>query len=369
MSAVNKFDIVGSFLRPKFLKEARSQFLKGKISAKQLNEIEDRAIAELVAKQKKAGLRYFTDGEFRRATWHLDFMWGFNGVGHAPTKTGLPFHGEAAMIDDTYLTGKVSVGTHPFIEHYKFLKQFEDENFIAKQTLPAPAQFYAQMVFPFALENTRKFYADKKELAEDIATGYRKVIADLYAEGCRHIQFDDCTWGMFVSGNAERFFDTDSKGLEREMEDYLTVNNLAIAEKPADLIINTHICRGNYHSTYASDGAYDRVASYLFSRENVNAYFLEYDDERSGGFEPLKYVSDEKEVVLGLVTSKRPLLEDKQAIKNRVYAAAEYIPLERLALSPQCGFASCEIGNKLTESQQWDKISLVKQIAQEIWGL
>lgn len=367
MKAVNRFEIVGSFLRPESLKKARASYAKGELSAEELKAVEDEAIANLVRKQKRAGLKFFTDGEFRRATWHLDFMWGFNGVGHEATKTGLPFHGEAAMIDDTYLTGKVSVENHPFVEHYKFLKQFEGKDFIAKQTLPAPAQFYGQMVFPFAIENTRKYYSDNRELAEDIAKGYKKVIADLYEAGCRHIQFDDCTWGMFVSDTAEQFFITDGKGIEKAMEEFLDVNNLAIEGKPDDLVINTHICRGNYHSTYASSGAYDRVAKFLFARENVNAYFLEFDDERSGGFKPLQYVSENKQVVLGLVTTKRPLLEDKQAIIERIGEASKYVSLERLALSPQCGFASCEIGNKLSEAQQWDKIALVKQIAEEIW--
>lgn len=367
MTAINKYDIVGSFLRPENLKKSRAKFVRGEITAEQLKAVEDEEITSLVAKQKKAGLKFFTDGEFRRATWHLDFMWGFNGVGHEPTKCGLPFHGEAAMIDDTYLTDKISVGSHRFVEHYKFLKQFEDENFIAKQTLPAPAQFYGQMVFPSSIENTKRYYEKNSELAEDIAKGYRKVIADLYAAGCRHIQFDDCTWGMFVSDSAEKFFGTDRRGLEKITEEYLNVNNAAIDGKPDDLIINTHICRGNYHSTYASSGSYDKVAQLLFAHENVNAFFLEYDDNRSGGFEPLKYVSENKQVVLGLVTTKRPLLEDKQAIKRRISEAAEFIPLDRLALSPQCGFASCEIGNKLTEGQQWDKIALVKQIAEEVW--
>lgn len=363
-----RYDFVGSFLRTDYLKKARADFEKGAITAEQLKEVEDKAILDLVAKQKKAGYHIITDGEFRRATWHLDFMWGFNGVGHSKTQTGLPFHGEAAMIDDTYLTGKVSVGDHPFVEHFKFVKALEDENTVAKQTIPAPAQFLEQMIMPFALENTKKYYNDTEELVQDIAKGYRKVIADLYAAGCRNIQFDDCSWGMIVDPNAKAIFGVDDAGLEDIKRLLLRINNLAIEGKPEDLVITTHVCRGNFHSTYASSGAYDSVAETLFAGENVSAYYLEFDDERSGGFEPLKAVSGDKKVVLGLITSKKPELEDKQAVIDRIHDAAKYISLDRLCLSPQCGFASCEIGNKLTEEEQWAKLALVKEIAEEVWG-
>lgn len=363
-----RYDFVGSFLRPDYLKKARAGFENGAITAEQLKEVEDKAILDLVAKQKKAGYHIITDGEFRRATWHLDFMWGFNGVGHSKTQTGLPFHGEAAMIDDTYLTGKVSVGDHPFVEHFKFVKALEDENTVAKQTIPAPAQFLEQMIMPFALENTKKYYNDTEELVQDIAKGYRKVIADLYAAGCRNIQFDDCSWGMIVDPNAKAIFGVDDAGLEDIKRLLLRINNLAIDGKPEDLVITTHVCRGNFHSTYASSGAYDSVAETLFAGENVSAYYLEFDDERSGGFEPLKAVSGDKKVVLGLITSKKPELEDKQAVIDRIHEAAKYISLDRLCLSPQCGFASCEIGNKLTEEEQWAKLALVKEIAEEVWG-
>ena len=341
---------------------------KRQITVQQLKEVEDKAILDLVAKQKKAGYHIITDGEFRRATWHLDFMWGFNGVGHSKTQTGLPFHGESAMIDDTYLTGKVSVGDHPFVEHFKFVKALEDENTVAKQTIPAPAQFLEQMIMPFALENTKKYYNDTEELVQDIAKGYRKVIADLYAAGCRNIQFDDCSWGMIVDPNAKAIFGVDDAGLEDIKRLLLRINNLAIEGKPEDLVITTHVCRGNFHSTYASSGAYDSVAETLFAGENVSAYYLEFDDERSGGFEPLKAVSGDKKVVLGIITSKKPELEDKQVVIDRIHEAAKYISLDRLCLSPQCGFASCEIGNKLIEEEQWAKLALVKEIAEEVWG-
>ena len=208
----------------------------------------------------------------------------------------------------------------------------------------------------------------KIDIVQDIAKGYRKVIADLYAAGCRNIQFDDCSWGMIVDPNAKAIFGVDDAGLEDIKRLLLRINNLAIEGKPEDLVITTHVCRGNFHSTYASSGAYDSVAETLFAGENVSAYYLEFDDERSGGFEPLKAVSGDKKVVLGLITSKKPELEDKQAVIDRIHDAAKYISLDRLCLSPQCGFASCEIGNKLTEEEQWAKLALVKEIAEKVWG-
>lgn len=364
-----RYDYVGSFLRPAALKEARAGYEAGTITREELKAAEDAAIRDLVSKQKALGYHVITDGEFRRATWHLDFMWGFSGVGHHKTKEGLPFHGEQAMIDDTYLTGKVSLeGEHPFVEHYRFVKALEDADTVAKQTIPAPAQFLAQLTMPFARANTAKYYDDTQELVDDLVEGYHRVIRQLYEAGCRNIQFDDCTWGMLVDPAAKGIYMTDEKGLKKIQEQYLAINNRAIEGKPEDLVINTHICRGNYHSTFASRGAYDEVAAVLFAQENVNAFYLEYDDARSGGFAPLASVSGDKKVVLGLVTTKSPKLEVKESVIARIREAAKYVPLERLYLSPQCGFASCEIGNKLTEEEQWAKLRLVKEIAEEVWG-
>ena len=364
-----RYDFVGSFLRPEYLKKARADYEAGAMSAEELKKTEDKAITELVAKQKEAGYHVITDGEFRRATWHLDFMWAFDGVGHSKTETGLPFHGEAAMIDDTYVTGKISYKkNHSFVEHFKFVKTLEDENTVAKLTIPAPAQFLEQMIMPFAWSNTKKFYDTQEEVAKDIAEGYREFIKEVYAAGCRNLQLDDCSWGMVVDPAACKLFGVTPKGLEKIKEQLLEINNSALEGKPEDLIVNTHVCRGNFHSTYASSGAYDSVAATLFAKENVNAYYLEFDDARSGGFEPLKSVSGDKKVVLGLITTKSPKLEDKEDVIKRIHEAAKYVPLDRLYLSPQCGFASCEIGNKLTEEEQWKKLALVKEIAEEVWG-
>lgn len=364
-----RYDFVGSFLRPEKLKKARRQFDEGKINVAALKEVEDEAIIELVSKIKELGYHVITDGEFRRATWHLDFMWGFDGIGHTPTKTGLPFHGEAAMVDDTYIVGKIGLtGEHPFVEHFRFVKALEDENTVAKQTIPSPAQFLAQFTMPFNRGCTEKHYPDEQELVNDIVAAYGKVIDDLYAAGCRNLQLDDCTWGMFADKIGHTLYGTTREGIVEFQKAHKDINNKVIANAPKDMIINTHVCRGNFHSTYASEGAYDSVADILFGEENVNAYFLEFDDERSGGFAPLAKVSGEKKVVLGLITTKSPVLEDRQLVIDRIHDAAKYIPLERLYLSPQCGFASCEIGNKLTEEEQWAKLRLVKEVAEEVWG-
>lgn len=364
-----RYDFVGSFLRPEKLKKARRQFNEGKIDAAALKKVEDEAITELVSKIKELGYHVITDGEFRRATWHLDFMWGFDGIGHTPTKTGLPFHGEAAMVDDTYIVGKIGLtGEHPFVDHFRFVKALEDENTVAKQTIPSPAQFLAQFTMPFNRGCTEKHYPNEQELVNDIVAAYGKVIDDLYAAGCRNLQLDDCTWGMFADKIGHTLYGTTREGIVEFQKAHKDINDKVIANAPKDMIINTHVCRGNFHSTYASEGAYDSVADILFGEENVNAYFLEFDDERSGGFAPLAKVSGEKKVVLGLITTKSPVLEDKQLVIDRIHDAAKYIPLERLYLSPQCGFASCEIGNKLTEEEQWAKLRFVKEVAEEVWG-
>ena len=363
-----RYDFVGSFLRPEKLKTAKKAFEEGTITQEELDRITDECVTEIVAKQKAAGFHAITDGEFRRKFWHLDFMWGFEGVAHEKDGGGVQFNGEMADLEATYLVGKVKAKAHPFVEYFKFLKQFEDEQTVAKYTIPAPAQMYQQMIVPQNIEQTRKFYATDEELIEDIAKAYQDVIKQFYAAGCRNLQLDDCTWGMFADKIGHTLYGTTREGIVEFQKAHKDINDKVIANAPKDMIINTHVCRGNFHSTYASEGAYDSVADILFGEENVNAYFLEFDDERSGGFAPLAKVSGEKKVVLGLITTKSPVLEDKQLVIDRIHDAAKYIPLERLYLSSQCGFASCEIGNKLTEEEQWAKLRLVKEVAEEVWG-
>ena len=368
MAKTTHFDVVGSFLRPAELKKAAADFEAGVISKEEFIKIKHKLIEQLVEKQKAAGLHYITDGEYNRKFWHLDFFWGFEGIAHKNDGGGVQFAGEVADLEATYLTGKLSVKEHPFVENFKFVKSLESEGFEAKQTIPSPAQLFQQLNIPSNFETTRKFYPTNDELIEDIAKAYRQVIKQFYDAGCRTLQFDDCTWGAIVGDAASQRYKSLGLELKQVKEELLKVNNLAIEGKPADMKINTHICRGNYHSTYFTSGPYDGVAGYVFAKENVNSLYLEYDDERSGGFEPLAQVSPDKNVVLGLITTKKPELEDKQAIIARIRQAEKYIPLERLSLSPQCGFASCEIGNKLTEEEQWAKIRLVREIAEEVWG-
>ena len=364
-----RYDFVGSFLRPERLKEARRAFDNGNIGYDELKKVEDETITELVSKLKELGYHVITDGEFRRATWYLDFMWALDGVGHKPTKTGLPFHGEDAIVDDTYLVGKLKLsGEHPFIDHFRFVKQFEDENTVAKQTIPSPAQFLAQFLFPFNLESTFAQYESEEAFIDDVVEVYNEFVRQLYDAGCRNLQLDDCTWGMFTNKSGSILFGTTEGGTVEVQKKYKDVNNRVIDAAPDDLVVTTHVCRGNYHSTYISSGPYDAVADVLLGEENVSAFFLEFDDERSGGFEPLAKVPEDKKVVLGLVTTKRPELEDKAVLHARIKEASKYVPLERLYLSPQCGFASCEIGNKLTEEEQWAKLRLVKEVAEEVWG-
>lgn len=362
-----RYDFVGSFLRPQALKDAKAAYNDGKITKEELDRVTDEEITKVVAKQKKLGFHVITDGEFRRTYWHLDFMWGFEGVTHQ-AGGGVQFNAEMAALDDTWLVGKVKAKPHPFVEYFKFLKQFEDENTVAKYTIPAPAQMFQQMIVPMNIRSTRKIYATNEELIHDIGVAYQDVIRQFYDAGCRNLQLDDCTWGAIVGDAAKQRYQALGIDLDEVKQQLLDVNNLALEGRPEDMVITSHICRGNYHSTFFASGAYDSVADYVFAQENVDALFLEYDDERSGGFAPLAKVSPDKKVVLGLITTKSPVLEDKEAVIARIHKAAKYVPLDRLCLSPQCGFASCEIGNKLTEEEQWAKLALVREIAEEVWG-
>ncbi|MCQ2049887.1 MAG: 5-methyltetrahydropteroyltriglutamate--homocysteine S-methyltransferase [Candidatus Saccharibacteria bacterium] len=361
------YDVVGSYLRPAELKTAKADFKAGKISASELQKIEEESVAKLIEKQKNAGLRVITDGEYRRTYWHLDFMWGFQGVGHEQTGGGVQFNGELAKLEDTFLVDKINYKHHPFIDHFKFTKQFEDSDHVAKLTVPAPAQVFQQMIVPQNYQNTIKIYGNLDNLASDIAKAYQEFVKEFYKEGGRRLQFDDCTWGAIVGDAAEQRYKSLNLSLDTVKQYLLDVNNGALSGRPDDLAVATHICRGNYHSTYFTSGPYDSVADYVFAKENVDTLYLEYDDARSGGFEPLAKVSADKHVVLGLITTKSHFLEHKDKVIERINEASKYIPLDRLSLSPQCGFASCEVGNKLTEQQQFAKIALVKEIADEVW--
>ncbi len=366
-----RFDVVGSFLRPDVLKQARADHAAGLITNEQLTTVENEAIRDLVQKQKDAGLHVITDGEFRRSYWHLDFMWGLGGVERRASREGYKFHDEETTADTAVVVGKINGKNHPFVQHYKFVKALESEGNVAKQTIPAPIQTYSEVILDRTdgqVESLRSVYPNDEDLAADIAAAYRTVIADQYAAGCRNIQFDDCTWGIYCDRDFVAKTGLAPVDIQKVCELGVSLNNAAIEGKPDDLTITTHVCRGNYHSTYAFEGGYDPVAPYLFAKENVDAFYLEFDTPRAGGFEPLAHVAPGKKVVLGLVTSKQPGLEDEDLLERRIREAAQYVPLENLYLSPQCGFASCEIGNKLTEEEQWAKVALVKRVARKVWG-
>ncbi|KFN89676.1 5-methyltetrahydropteroyltriglutamate--homocysteine S-methyltransferase [Tetragenococcus muriaticus] len=367
--AVNRYDIVGSFLRPEVLKEAREKYSAGEISYQELQEVEDQEITKLINKEKEIGLRYVTDGEFRRSYWHLDFFWGLNGVEHNMMEQGYLFHGEETRADSARLTGKVRFNqSHPVFKEFEFANELAGGEVQVRQSIPAPAQFFTELVRGKNEEKVEQYYDDREKLYQDIAQAYRETILELYRLGCRNVKLDDCTWGMLVDKGFWQNMTNKDYDLQEIQELYLQLNNAALKDLPKDLHVTTHICRGNYHSTFASSGGYEPVAQTLFGKENVEAFFLEFDDDRSGDFAPLRFVPEEKQVVLGLITSKSGKLEDKKTIINRIYEANQYVPLERLCLSPQCGFASTEEGNILTEAQQWEKLRLIIAITQEVWG-
>ena len=368
-----RVDHVGSYLRPKELVEAREKFAKGELSKEELTKVEDKLIAELVEKQIAAGLKGVTDGEFRRAYWHLDFFWGLNGIEHVQGEKGYAFKGIETKPDTAKVSGKISGENHPFVEHFKYLRDItKDKDVVVKLTIPSPSQLYFELIrTEDHIKSYEQFYSNFDELKAAIVAAYKQVINALYNEGLRVLQFDDCTWGALADdGFANRF--RDERPLEEVRRDYaarcLALNNEVIEGKPEDLVINTHVCRGNFASKWISQGGYQNVEDELLARENVDAYYLEYDTDRAGDFKPLAKVGKDKKVVLGLITSKFADLEDKEEVIARIKEASQYIPLENIYLSTQCGFASTEEGNVITEEDQWKKIALISEIVDEVWG-
>ena len=368
-----RVDHVGSYLRPKELVEAREKFAKGELSKEELTKVEDKLIAELVEKQIATGLKGVTDGEFRRAYWHLDFFWGLNGIEHVQGEKGYAFKGIETKPDTAKVSGKISGENHPFVEHFKYLRDItKDKDVVVKLTIPSPSQLYFELIrTEDHIKSYEQFYSNFDELKAAIVAAYKQVINDLYNEGLRVLQFDDCTWGALADdGFANRF--RDERPLEEVRRDYaarcLALNNEVIEGKPEDLVINTHVCRGNFASKWISQGGYQNVEDELLAGENVDAYYLEYDTDRAGDFKPLAKVGKDKKVVLGLITSKFADLEDKEEVIARIKEASQYIPLENIYLSTQCGFASTEEGNVITEEDQWKKIALISEIVDEVWG-
>lgn len=359
-------DIVGSFLRPEVIKEARAKFQNQEISSNELRRIEDEEIIKLVKKQKELGLKAVTDGEFRRSWWHLDFMWGLDGVEKRVLETGYKFNGLETRAETATLTGKIDFSNHPMVEHYKFLKSISGDDVVARQTIPAPAQFLAELQRGENKEITESIYKNIDELILDIANAYKKAIKAFYNEGCRNLQLDDCTWGMLCDKKYWEARQQEGVDTNDIAKLYAKVNNLAIEDHPEDLVITMHVCRGNYNSTWAGSGGYEPVAEILFGTVNVDGFYLEYDTDRAGDFAPLRFIKNQQ-VVLGLISSKTGILENKEEVKERIREATKYVDINQVCLSPQCGFASTEEGNILTEEEQWNKIKLVREISEEIW--
>ena len=361
-------DHVGSLLRPEILKKARNDFHEGTITAEQLREMENQEIKRIVEKQVEVGMKNVTDGEFRRSWWHLDFMWGLDGVEKAFTEKGMSFKGIETRNETASITGKIDFSSHPFVEDYKYLHSIVPEGAVARQTIPSAVQFIYEITKPHNIENTKKHYPNKEDLYNDIVNAYKKAFQAFYDAGCRNLQMDEVVWAVLCDKNFREKAEKENIDLDALTKEYVEVNNRILAEKPEDLVVTTHVCRGNYRSTWHYSGGYDPVSDELFGNENVDAYYLEFDSDRSGGFEPLQYLSGDKSVVLGLVTSKQAELENEEDVIARIHEAAKYVPLERLCLSPQCGFSSTEEGNELTEEDQWNKLKFINTISEKVWG-
>lgn len=363
-----RYDIVGSFLRPRELKEARLKFKNGEISAEQLKEVENTEIVKLVQKQKEVGLQAVTDGEFRRSWWHLDFFWGFDGVEQTFIDQGYQFNGAQSRPETARLTGKISYSSHPFVSHYTFLNEIVGEEVVARQSIPAAAQFVFELDRAENQDSTKAIYPHREELLSDIAKAYKASILAFYEAGCRSIQIDDCTWGALCDEQFMEMMKQAGVNVADYAKELAKLNEEVVSGLPEDLIVTTHVCRGNYVSTYAGvGGGYEPIAQTLLSINNYSGFYLEFDTDRAGDFKPLRFLKDNQQVVLGLFSSKFAELESKEDILKRIEEAQQYVDLNRICLSPQCGFASTEEGNHLTEEEQWRKLAYIKEIAEEIW--
>ena len=357
-------DHVGSLLRPAAAKEARAKRAAGAISAKELKAVEDREIERLVRKQEEIGLQLATDGELRRSWWHFDFYAGLDGVELYETPHGIQFAGVATKSESIRIVGRVGFSGHPQIDHFRFLKS--KARVVAKMCIPAPGTMHFRQG---RQSISRDIYPDLDAYFADMAAAYKKAVGAFYDAGCRYLQLDDTAWAMMCSAfereqSKKRGDDPDALPAH-----YARMTNTALADKPADMVVTMHSCRGNFRSKWIAEGGYEPVAERIFNDVNVDGYFLEWETERAGGLEPLRYVpKGNKIVVLGLVSSKLAGLENKDDIKRRIEEATKYVALDQLALSPQCGFASTEEGNVLTEEEQWAKLRLVVEIAREVWG-
>ena len=356
-------DVVGSILRTAALKDARAKREKGEISAAQLKDVEDREIEKIIKKQEEVGLQVATDGEFRRSWWHFDFYGMLDGVEIQELDHGIQFQGVQTRPRTPRITGKLGFSNHPMLEHFKFLKAHT--RVTPKMCIPSPATLHFRLE-PDAIKT--KDYADRDAIFDDLAKTYRQAIRGFYDAGCRYLQFDDTAWAYLCSQAELKKARDRGLNADRLQQDYARVINGALEGKPADMTVTTHVCRGNFRSTWISEGGYEPVAEIMLGQLNYDGYFLEYDTARAGGFEPLRFLpKGNKIVVLGLVTTKSGTLEKKEDVKRRIEEATKYAALDQLCLSPQCGFASTEEGNVLAEEEQWAKLRMIVELANEVW--
>jgi 5-methyltetrahydropteroyltriglutamate--homocysteine methyltransferase len=356
-------DHVGSLLRPAVLKDARDKRARGAISAADLKAIEDREIERVIRRQEEVGLKAVTDGEFRRSWWHLDFLWGLDGVERHVMESGVAFAAVKTRAEGIKVTGKVGYSNHPMIEHYRFVAAHA--KLTPKITIPAPSAIYGR---PTPTPIDKQAYPDLDSFFHDVGQAYRKAVRAFADAGCRYLQLDEVFIAMLCDDKYRQQMRDRGDDPEKLGETYGDLINVAMSDIPADMTITMHMCRGNYKSTHMGAGGYDAVQEILFNKINVHGYFMEYDDARSGGFEPLRMLPKGKQVVLGLVTTKTGRLESKDELKRRIDEAAKFAPLDQLCLSGQCGFASTEEGNMLTEDEQWAKLARIVEVAEEVWG-
>jgi len=357
-------DQVGSLLRPPELKEARAKHARGEISEDELRAVEDSAIVAAIRMQESIGLKGVTDGEFRRAFWHFDFLEALEGVESYEAGQGIQFKGGQTKPKGLRVVGKISAPErHPMVEHFRFLR--DQTRATAKMTIPSPSVLHyrggRQAV-------DKSVYPDMEEFYGDLGLAYREVVRQFADAGCRYLQLDEVNFTYLCDPEQRQMLTDRGDDPEKMPGIYAAMINSAIAERPADMRITMHSCRGNFRSMWIAQGGYDPVAEVLFRQINVDGYFLEYDSDRAGGFEPLRLLPQEKVAVLGLVTSKTGALESKEFLKGRLDEVLKFIDLERVCLSPQCGFASTEEGNVLTADQQWAKLARIVEVAGELWG-
>jgi len=356
-------DHVGSLLRPTALREARAKRAKGEISADDLKALEDREIERVIRRQEDVGLQAATDGEFRRSWWHLDFLWGLDGVERHVMDSGVAFAGVNTRAEGIKVTGKVGFTGHPMLDHYRFVAAHT--KVMPKITIPAPSAIYGR---PTPTPIDKKIYPDLDGFFHDVGQAYRQAVRAFADAGCRYLQLDEVFIAMLCDEKYRQQMRARGDDPERLGAIYGDLINVAMSDIPADMTITMHMCRGNYKSTHMGAGGYEAVQEILFNKINVHGYFMEYDDARSGGFEPLRMLPKGKQAVLGIVTTKTGKLESKDDLKRRIDEAARFAPLDQLCLSGQCGFASTEEGNLLTEDEQWGKLGRIVEVAEEVWG-